>query len=58
MVNQNNKIIYMVDGNFQIGFTRDIALVQEGFSKPILQIEVIFSLPWVCFGTTNEGATE
>jgi len=48
----------MVDGNFQIGFTRDIALVQEGFSKPILQIEVIFSLPWVCFGTTNEGATE
>jgi len=39
--------MFQVDDEFKVGFTKDLALVPQGFPTPILQMEVVFSLPWV-----------
>ena len=44
---QNITEMFHVTDNFDIGFTHMVAIVPEGFPKPLLQMEVSFTLPWV-----------
>ncbi|MCL2053574.1 MAG: hypothetical protein FWG90_03910 [Oscillospiraceae bacterium] len=36
-----------ITDDFAIGFTRNKALVPNGFPEPVLQMEINFSVPWV-----------
>jgi len=38
--------LIIADG-FRIGFTQHTALVPQRFPRPVLQMEIIFTLPWV-----------
>jgi len=47
LARQNSVKMFNVADGFDIGFTHKVALVPEGFPRPVLQMEVRFSLPWV-----------
>ena len=43
---KTTEMFTAADG-FQIGFTNMVALVEEGFPRPVIQMEINFSVPWV-----------
>ncbi|MDR1822154.1 MAG: hypothetical protein LBQ91_06940 [Oscillospiraceae bacterium] len=47
MSRQNTTEMFKLSDGFEIGFTKMIALVPDGFPEPVLQIEVLFRVPWV-----------
>jgi general stress protein 26 len=44
---QNIVPMFHVADDFDIGFAHSVVVVPEGFPRPVLQMEVNFSLPWV-----------
>ena len=38
---------YKIADDFEIGFTKSVALVPDGFPNPVVQMEIRFTLPWV-----------
>ena len=38
---------FKIADGYQVGFTQNIALVPEGFPRPVLQMTIYFDLPWV-----------
>jgi len=45
--NQNTTSFFKIIDGFQIGFTRDLALIPKNFPYPVLQMEINFTLPWI-----------
>ena len=44
---QKYTAFYKITDGFEIGFTKHVSLVPDGFPQPALQMEIIFTLPWV-----------
>jgi len=44
---QKETECFKIADGFEIGFTRQLALIPKDFPRPVLQMEIHFSLPWV-----------
>ncbi|MDE5779561.1 MAG: hypothetical protein K2I10_13840 [Lachnospiraceae bacterium] len=39
--------MFMITENYRIGFCNGCSLLEEGFPLPAMQIEILFTCPWV-----------
>jgi len=44
---QKVTAFYKIADDFEIGFTEHVVLVPDGFTSPVVQMEISFALPWV-----------
>ena len=44
---QKTTEMYTISDGFQVGFTHMIALVEEDYPHPVIQMEINFYVPWV-----------
>lgn len=51
---QKTTVMFTITDGFQIGFTHMVALVEEGFPHPVIQMEINFYVPWVLDEPYNE----
>lgn len=43
----DEDIAYKIDDNFQVSFQNEVCILEEGFPKPVIQLEFLASIPWV-----------
>lgn len=44
---QDADLMYKIDEDYAIGFSRDCSLLEENFPMPAIQMEIEFHAPWV-----------